>query len=410
MAFSFVAFFFFINFLVCVLTLSSETCFDTSLPDSFFSQIVDIAKWSEDVSGAASPGLDFLCPVPTLEMSSSDGFEPKLDTASVYSMDSTYHSTSGTSRNGAPIPEGYNTFAPQETRNRMSTQLFGSDIYSPTLSSDTFTAFPEQPSDISHFQLPSAAGDLESGDNVFSYANYTTGQAYSPYTATSVPRYTSAGAVDMGFWNNGDNQTMATPLNFNTYIRSPLNVDAAIYPGQESPELVFAQPQPQRSIARPRIDTSARPSIARKSSSFVSHQQASRRLSGDPAYGGLVMSPASVISTHLPSAATAEFEQRQMFEAKYVCQSLASMILTLCSADFEGATPSSVGQSVLDDDDVLSPSDEAAAKDIEEEQGKIARSHPLYQAQPDESGKYHCPQEGKPGCNHKPTPLKCNYE
>ena len=47
---------------------------------------------------------------------------------------------------------------------------------------------------------------------------------------------------------------------------------------------------------------------------------------------------------------------------------------------------------------------------MEEEQGKLARSHPLYNAQSDEDGKYHCPNEGKAGCNHKPTPLKCNYE
>jgi hypothetical protein len=65
--------------------------------------------------------------------------------------------------------------------------------------------------------------------------------------------------------------------------------------------------------------------------------------------------------------------------------------------------------SVADEAELLSP-DAAAAKEMEEEQGKIARSHPLYQAQPDEGGKYHCPNEGKPGCSHKPTPLKCNYE
>lgn len=28
--------------------------------------------------------------------------------------------------------------------------------------------------------------------------------------------------------------------------------------------------------------------------------------------------------------------------------------------------------------------------------------------QPD--GLFHCPWEGKPGCNHKPEKLKCNYE
>ena len=40
----------------------------------------------------------------------------------------------------------------------------------------------------------------------------------------------------------------------------------------------------------------------------------------------------------------------------------------------------------------------------------IARSHPLYQAQPKEDGLYHCPFEGEEGCNHKPENLKCNYQ
>jgi hypothetical protein len=67
-------------------------------------------------------------------------------------------------------------------------------------------------------------------------------------------------------------------------------------------------------------------------------------------------------------------------------------------------------QSLNDEDDLLSPADAAEAKTMEEEQGKLARSHILYQAQADADGKYHCPNEGKSGCNHKPTPLKCNYE
>ena len=40
-----------------------------------------------------------------------------------------------------------------------------------------------------------------------------------------------------------------------------------------------------------------------------------------------------------------------------------------------------------------------------------ARDHPLYHnVTPKTDGLYHCPWEGKDGCQHKPEKLKCNYE
>jgi hypothetical protein len=75
----------------------------------------------------------------------------------------------------------------------------------------------------------------------------------------------------------------------------------------------------------------------------------------------------------------------------------------------EETKPASVAQSVDDNEDILSQS-EAAETKLEEERTKVARSHPLYQQTPDKDGKYHCPEEGKAGCTHKPTALKCNYE
>ncbi|KAI8943124.1 hypothetical protein NX059_001155 [Plenodomus lindquistii] len=62
-----------------------------------------------------------------------------------------------------------------------------------------------------------------------------------------------------------------------------------------------------------------------------------------------------------------------------------------------------------DEEDTLSQSETAETK-LEEERTKVARSHPLYQKLPDKDGKYHCPEEGSTSCNHKPTPLKCNYD
>ena len=73
-----------------------------------------------------------------------------------------------------------------------------------------------------------------------------------------------------------------------------------------------------------------------------------------------------------------------------------------------------VAPSIKDDDleeEGFSPSQSLAAQNsLEEIEGKLARTHPLYQAQPKEDDLYHCPNEGQTGCTHKPTKLKCNYE
>jgi len=359
---------------------------------------VNIAKWSEDVSGAANTGSDLVCSSPVLDMNGADAFELKHDTASVYSMDSAYQSQSDASRRGVTMPEGYQTLAPQDNRSRVNSQLLGSDIYSPTLSSGNFTAFPEQHSDMTQMQLPSAAGDMETGEHSFAYANYTTGQDYSQYTATSIPRFSPMSAIDMGFeWGSADNQAFNTQFNFAAYPKSSHSIDTSMYSSQETSEIMFNTPAPpQRQLSKPRFDTSVRPSTVRNSSAYNVSQLSSRRSSAnDSNFGAFVMSPTGGIGAQVASAAPGDFEQQ---------------LLDTRSENDETASTSLAAQSINDEDELLSPSDAAEAKTMEEEQGKVARSHPLYQAQPDENGKYHCPNEGKQGCAHKPTPLKCNYD
>jgi hypothetical protein len=80
----------------------------------------------------------------------------------------------------------------------------------------------------------------------------------------------------------------------------------------------------------------------------------------------------------------------------------------------ESIAGSIVAPSIKDDDleeEGFSPSQSLAAQNsLEEVEGKLARTHPLYQAQPKEDDLYHCPNEGQSGCTHKPTKLKCNYD
>ncbi|KAH7132280.1 hypothetical protein B0J11DRAFT_222173 [Dendryphion nanum] len=308
-------------------------------------------------------------------------------------MDSAYQSQTSAGRRGTTRPEGY----PQDNRGQMSNTFMTGDIYSPTLSSDTLGAFQEQHTDMSQMQLPSAGGELDSGDNTFAYANYTTGQDFSQFTATSIPRFTPTTNIDMNSqWGIYDTQAFGAPFNFNNYPKSSHSLDTALYSSQDASDMLFNGPAPlQRQLSKPRLDTSVRPSALRNTS-YNSAQGIRRTSAQDPVYGPYVMSPSSVVSVHLPNVPT-EFEQHQTLESR--------------AEKEETASTSFATQSIHDDDDdLLSPSDAAEAKTMEEEQGRIARSHPLYQAQPDEAGKYHCPHEGKPGCNHKPTPLKCNYD
>jgi hypothetical protein len=203
----------------------------------------------------------------------------------------------------------------------------------------------------------------------------------------------------MGFsWGTADSQPYTPHFNYNQYAKPTNSLEATMYSNQEASELAFNTSstfQPQ-GISRPRVNTSIRPVAAQRSTSFMAADHGSREVN-EPHYGSFMMSPTSVISAHVATSAPGDLHQQRLREM---------------SLENEAATSTSLApESVIDDDEeLLSPSDAAAAKNIEDEQGKIARSHPLYQAQPDDSGKYHCPNEGKPGCNHKPTPLKCNYE
>ncbi|KAF2014924.1 hypothetical protein BU24DRAFT_463663 [Aaosphaeria arxii CBS 175.79] len=369
-----------------------EPCFDASPPDylSFSTnQAVHIAKWTEDVSGATSYGPEFLFSSSEGDMHTAEAFELKHETASVYSMDSAYQSQRGSARRGA---EGYS----QDNRSHVNNQFLGSEIFSPTLSSDTLGAFHEQQPDMSHMQLPSAATDLDAGDNSFAFANYTTGQDFSQFTATSIPRFTPSSGVDMSFqWGMTESNTYSNPFAF-SYPKSSNSLETTLYSSQDPSDLMFNVPAPpQRQLNKPRIDTSVRPAALRNTSSYNSTPVSRRASANESGFGAYVMSPTSAIN--ISSAAALEYEQTPTVDTR--------------ADKAEIASTSFSAQSIPDEDDeLLSPSDAAEAQNMEEEQGKVARSHPLYQAQPDESGKYHCPHEGTTTCNHKPTPLKCNYD
>ncbi|KAL6708624.1 hypothetical protein ACN47E_002605 [Coniothyrium glycines] len=301
-------------------------------------------------------------------MHTSDIFELK-DTASECSMDSAYQSQSGASRQGIRKPDG-------KERNQMSNQFVGSDIYSPSLSSENYITFPEQTMDMNHVQHPLTTGTWEATDGSLTYANYSTGQEYTQYATANVPCFTPSSAAGVSSqWVASESQFQSTPFTFTSYPT----------------EVIFSAVQPQRQWNNTSFDAHERPSVVRSSSSYTAHDD-SRRASAPENFGAFVGTPTSTQSVHFVQGV--EYEQPRFVESRN---------------DTEEANSVTLPVSLDDNEDIMSQS-EAAETKLEEERTKVARSHPLYQQLPDKDNKYHCPEEGKTGCNHKPTALKCNYD
>lgn len=224
-------------------------------------------------------------------MTTSDFFELK-DTASECSMDSAYQSQSGASRRGARKPDG----PAQDNRSRMSTQFVGSDIYSPSLSSDNYPTFPEQTLDMSQMSHPST-GTWEATEGPITYANYTTGQDYSQYAAANMSRFTPSTTVNgSSQWAVSDAQFPSNPFTFTSYPTV-----------HNSNEMMFNAASSQRQWNSPSFDPTERPSAVRSSSTYTAQEDSRRASAHENNFGAFVATPTSTTSVHFPQSA--DFEQ-----------------------------------------------------------------------------------------------------
>jgi hypothetical protein len=354
--------------------LVSDSFFDS--PPEPVSCISSIAEWRKDIPAPIVSEEDLFYSSDFQDMTSSDFFELK-DTISECSMDSAYQSQSGASRRGLRKPDGH----AQDNRSRGTAHFVGSEIYSPSLSSESYNAFTDQTLDMSQMRQPTAT--WETPEDSIVYANYSAGQDYSQYATTNVPRYTPTANNGMSSpWVPADAQFQNEQFSF-TYPAA-----------HNSADLMFSPPvQAQRPWSNNRFDSVDRPTAVRSSSSYTLPQDSRRTSAHDATFGAFVATPTSTTSIHFSQ--TVEFDQSRLVDPRN---------------DAEDNTSASVpAQSLDENEDVMSASDAAELK-LEEERTKVARSHPLYQRLPDKDGKYHCPEEGNAGCSHKPTPLKCNYE
>ena len=212
-------------------------------------------------------------------MQSSEHFDFK-DTASQCSMDSAYQSQTSASRRGIKRPQPYS----QDSQSTMGAQFVGSDIYSPSMSSDSYNAFQ----DMNQMQLP-AAWDQDGSSG---FANYSSGQDFPLYSTSNISRFNPTSAVNI--WGPVEFQTAS--YNFTSYPTSH--------------ETMFSTAAPDQ-----RHWSNVRPTAVRSSSSYTA-QASTRTSSHDAGLNAFVASPISTASVQLPQAV--EFEQTQYAELKYV--------------------------------------------------------------------------------------------
>ncbi len=223
-------------------------------------------------------------------MHSTELFDFK-DTASQCSMDSAYQSQTSASQRGTKRPQVYS----QDSRSSMGAHFIGSEIYSPSMSSDSYNAFQ----DMNQMQLPAA---WNCQDASVGFANYSNGQDFPLYSTSDCSRFNNTSAVNI--WGPVDSQLQNASYNFTSYPT-------------DSNETMFNAAAPTQ-----RQWSNMRPTTVR------SAQQTSRRTSSnDAGFHAFVASP-STASVQLPQ--TVDFEQTQ---SQYIEQRLVKLVSYVNQSD-----------------------------------------------------------------------------
>lgn len=265
------------NGLVLELTPSFSVSLFDSPPEADF-YISNITEWRKDIPTPVEAGQDLSFSSDFQDMHSTELFDFK-DTASQCSMDSAYQSQTSASQRGTKRPQPFT----QDSQSTMGAHFVGSDIYSPSMSSDSYNnAFQ----DMNQMQLP-AAWDAQDGS--MGFANYSTGQDFPLYPTSNVSRFQPTSAVNI--WAPVDSQFQTGSYNF------------ASYP-TDSSETMFTAAAPLQ-----RQWSNVRPTPVRSTSSYTAQQASRRTSSNDTAFNAFVASPTSTASIQLPQPA--EFEQTQ---------------------------------------------------------------------------------------------------
>jgi hypothetical protein len=259
----------------------SDSFFD-SPPEPAFC-ISSITEWRKDIPTPLVSGEDFSFSSNFQDMHSSDLFELK-DTVSECSMDSAYQSQSSASRRGERKPHGY----PQDGQST-SAHFVGNAIYSPSLGSENYSAFPDPAIDIN--QIPQSVGAWDAPDAIV-YADYSGVQDISQYSTADAPRYAPTSAVGMSSpWVPTDAQ----------FHNSQFAFAPSYSAGQSPADMMFnTTASSQRPWSNGHVDTPERPAPVRHSSSYTLTQDSRRTSAHDANFGAFVATPTSTTSIHFP--------------------------------------------------------------------------------------------------------------
>lgn len=260
--------------MVWVLTLAfSVSLFDSPPEADFF--ISNITEWRKDIPTPVGSGQDLSFSSDFQDMQ-TELFDFKDTASQCSSMDSAYQSQTSASQRGTKRPQPFS----KDSQSTMGAHFVGSDIYSPSMSSDSYNNFQ----DMNQMQLP-AAWDAQDGS--MGFANYTTGQDFSLYPTSNVSRFNATSAVNI--WSPVDSQYQ-NAYNFTSYPT-------------DSNETMFNTAAPVQ-----RQWSNVRPNPVRSLSSYTAHQPLRRASSNDTGFNAFVASPTSIVSVQLPQAV--DFEQK----------------------------------------------------------------------------------------------------
>jgi len=278
---------------VLALTLvSSDSFFD--LPPGPDFCISSITEWRKDIPNPTVAGEDFPFSSDFQDMTSSDLFDLK-DTVSECSMDSAYQSQSGASRHGARM-EPFT----QENGPAANAKFVGSNMFSPSLSSETYNTFEDHTLGMNQMQHPTGTWDAPEDSIV--YANYSAAQDYSQYATTNVPQYAPTSNASISSpWVSTEAQFHNNQFNF-------------AYPAGQSPtEMMFSTTTPQRPWHTQNAGQE-RPTAVRSSSSYTLPQDSRRTSAHDATFGAFAGTPTSTTSIHFPQHA--EFDQSRLMVSR----------------------------------------------------------------------------------------------
>jgi hypothetical protein len=274
-------------FVLALTPVISDSFFDS--PPDPVSCTSSVAEWTKDIPTPAAAEEDIFYCFDFQDMTGSDLLELKDSVSECSSsMDSAYQSQTGTSRRGVRKTEANS----QDSRPHLNTQ-FSNEIYSPSMSSESYNAFTEQTLDMNQIHGPWQASEDSSV-----YANYSAGQDYAQYATANVAQYTPATISMSSPWVPTHAQFHNDTFNF-TY---------------QTPEIMFGPAPSQQQWNSSHFDATDRPTVVRNSSSYTVPQESRRTSAHDVTYGAFVATPTTPTGVSFPQ--NVEYEQSRLIDSR----------------------------------------------------------------------------------------------